>query len=146
MNPTLRYYLGEVLGVDLVPKESLTPPAAPAAPLKFELINVLSFHKLSHEENALLKKMMQAIGVSDYRVTETALPGPGAGLVFGNSSADSMGLNQLGATVDVEGRRWIRTYSLNDMLTGSEGEIQSRKRTAWAHLQLIRSWLKESAH
>ena len=139
MNSTLRYYLGEVLGLDLVPRKSASQP-------KIEYMAILCSHSLNSAEETLLKKMMMAAGIRDYRVSDQAPPGPGHGLVFGSMSAESLGLSELGASTDREGRRWLRTYALGDLLSGSEGEIQSRKRIAWGHLQTIKVWLKESAH
>ncbi|MGE0763019.1 MAG: hypothetical protein AB7N80_07055 [Bdellovibrionales bacterium] len=145
MNPTIRYYLGEVLGLELVPREAVQK-ASTQPKVQSQALAILCGHTLNEPEKVLLKKMMQAIGVDDYVVRDVPATGEGIGLVFGHASAESLGLKELGAVIEIDGRRWLRTYSLGDMLNGSDGEIQSRKRVAWAHLQTIKNWLKESQH
>lgn len=139
VNSTLRYYLGEVLGLDLVPAAHQPKVQSPA-------VAVLCGYDLNDAEEILLRKMMQAIGVTDYTVWDVPPTGTGWGLVLGSSGEEALGLNELGSSTEHEGYRWIRTYALGDLLKGSEGEIQSRKRIAWGHLQAIKNWMKESNH
>lgn len=139
MSEGVQYYLREVLGISHIVQSRTS---ADLSSQNDQMLNhhliVLAPRALNPEEETLLAKMMKAIGVDNYSVTNAPLAGPGLGLVVGTHKADPFLTRSAGDTFSALGRRWVVTHDLEDLIEGTVIEIQTRKREAWNHLQRLK--------
>jgi hypothetical protein len=138
-------YLHDVLGLEWVPaRDRGTTKVEIVAPNDCKLMVVVGQPFTPHDEQ-LLSRMMQAIDVPKYTVTNQLGDEPGVALILDLEVAIGRGLKTLGET-KVDGPcRMILSHGLTELRIGSATEIQSRKRTAWLHLQQVQAWLREFA-
>lgn len=142
MDYALKHYLGEVLGIDLVPsfvdEQALDPSQS--------FVGVLTGYSLNESETQMLKKMMLAIGSPQYRVLEQIPTGQGVGLVFGRTLSEDLGLDHVGMEKTIAGWTWIRTHSFKELLYGSAEEILRKKKETWEHLKRLQVLQNQCHH
>ncbi len=112
-------------------------------PAKLGPCVIFCSHKPGAMEAKLIERMMAAIGITDYSVSQQLAGGQGVGLILDDELSEQAGLRLLGETVRFEGRRLLRSHKVSDLLEGNEAEVQTRKRQAWAHLQALKRFLVE---
>jgi hypothetical protein len=146
LNEAALNYLKEVLGIEWLPLKAMegsrTEAGEVPVPAAKKILVVVS-QPFTQPDQVLLDRMMKAIQISDYTVSSEICESPGVGLILCSEVAGLRGFKTHGEVQTIGQRRAIFTHSLQEMREGPAALVQQRKKSAWAHLQTMRSWLEE---